>query len=349
LCKYWPVLIVISAPGPDNIGKRHNARSSEQPVLNSKRPANLLKANNRAWPSALSSLAMVLLLGLLPFSTGGCAADKGGSGQKIVVQGSDTMAQMVRAWAAAFGAAHPGSLVEMQTADTGAGIAQLIDGKINIAAASRDLTEAELALAHEKRVHLSRNMVAKDAVAIIVSAHNPVVDLTMDELKGIFGGSLSRWSQIKSLPAAGQDKPIVVIGREANSGTGEYLREHVLDNKTFGKHIKVLPSSEAVIAAVEKQTDAIGFVGMSQAEQAGNKVKVVTVRLNDSSPAAEKMTGGAPGGVGNDYPLTRPLYLYYDPAQDTNHFDNGAKSFVDFCKSDAGQKIARETGFMVIR
>ncbi|MBU6454227.1 MAG: PstS family phosphate ABC transporter substrate-binding protein [Cyanobacteria bacterium REEB67] len=348
MCKHWLVLIVISAPGADNIGKRHSARSSEQ-VLNSKRPANLLNEKIMSWPIALPALALALFVAAAALSTGGCSSDKGGTGQKIVVQGSDTMAQMVRAWSAAFGAAHPGCLVEMQTADTGAGIAQLIDGKINIAAASRDLTETELALAHEKRVHLSRNMVAKDAVAIVVSANNPIIDLTMDELKGIFSGGVNRWSQIKSLPAAGQDKPIVVIGREANSGTGEYLREHVLDNKPFGPHIKVLPSSEAVIAAVEKQKEAIGFVGMSQAEQAGDKVKVVTVRLNDSSPAAEKVTGGATGGVGNDYPLTRPLYLYYDPAQDTNHFGNGAKSFVDFCKSDAGQKIARGIGFMVIR
>ena len=273
--------------------------------------------------------------------TGGDAA----SSKKMVVQGSDTMAKMVRGWAGAFIKIYPEMTIDVQSADTGAGISNLIDGKINLAAASRELTAVEQELAHQKRVRLSRSMVAKDAVAIVVGPDNAIVALTMEELKGIFSGTLKRWSQIKSLPVAGQDRPIVVIGRETSSGTGDYLRAHILAGKPFGPHIKLMPSSDAVIAVIQKQNDAIGFVGMSQAQQAAQKVKVVQVKLNDASPAAEKGNSLS----GNDYPLTRPLYLYYAPMRDSTQFDGSAKRFVDFCMSADGQKIAQDMGFMVIR
>ena len=188
-------------------------------------------------------------------------------------------------------------------------------------------------------MHLRRTMVAKDAVAVIVGPKNPVSVLTIDELKGIFSGEMTKWAQIKSTPVPHGDTTIVVLGRELSSGTGDYLREHVLGGQPFGANVKLMPTSDAVIDAVEKQKEAIGFVGMPQAQKAGGKIKVVTLRLNASSPMEDqedRLTG-------NDYPLSRPLYLYCDEAS-----GEITKSFVAFCRSKDGQKIAQDMGFMTL-
>ncbi len=200
-----------------------------------------------------------------------CSASHNPGSNTLIVQGSDTMEKMVRAWSVAFMKAHPQAKITVQSGDTGIGIKDLIGGKINIAAASRELTADEDSKAHAGLVHLTRTMVAKDAVAIIVGPKNPVTTLTMTQLKGIFGGEIKKWSQIKSEPSTQDDSDILVLGREASSGTADYLREHILAGKEFGAAVKLMPSSESVIDSVEKQKEAVGFVGMSQAERARTK------------------------------------------------------------------------------
>jgi phosphate transport system substrate-binding protein len=293
------------------------------------------------------SIMLTLLVGGAVFVTG-CNGDHhaaavatfGSTGAKVLtVQGSDTMEKMVRAWSLAFMKVHPDVRVVVQSGDTGTGIKGLIDHKISLAAGSRELTADEDTSAHAKAVHLTRTMVAKDAVAVIVGPNNPITLLTMDELKGIFVGDITKWAQIKSSPAAQVESSIIVLGREASSGTGDFLREHVLGGKPFAAGVKLMPSSESVIDAVEKQNQAIGFVGMSQAEQAGKKVKVVTIKLNSASlnqPREDSLTG-------SDYPLSRPLYLYFDAAG-----DGLTQSFVEYCKSSDGQAIVKEMGFITL-
>ncbi len=288
---------------------------------------------------AFCLLVLALLLG--SFLLTSCAGGKGGSGGKtLTVQGSDTMEKMVRAWSAAYIKAHPDIQISVQTGDTGIGIKDLIDGKINVAAASRELSDEENGKAHGKAVHLSRTMVAKDAVAIIVGPNNPVSTMTMEQLKGVFSGEIKNWSQISGDAKSKSAGDILVLGRETSSGTASYLRDHVLEGKAFGAAVKLMPSSEAVIDAVEKQREAVGFVGMPQAEQAGSKVKVVSVRLNNASPKEAKEDTLS----GSDYPLERPLYLYANTGG-----GDLSRSFVDFCRSADGQAIVKEMGFITVK
>jgi phosphate transport system substrate-binding protein len=269
---------------------------------------------------------------------GAKGADDDG-GKRLTVQGSDTMDGMVRAWSAAFIKLHPEVHIVVQNGDTGSGIKDLIEAKVNLAAASREITADENTQAHASKVHLARSMVAKDAVALIVGPKNPVKSLTMDELKGIFSGTIAKWSQVKSKPAPAGDAAITVLGREASSGTGDYLREHVLGGKPFADTVKLMTSSQAVIDAVEKDAEAIGFVGMSQAERAGAKIKVLSIKLAASSPTDVSEEGL----TGKNYPLERPLYLY---SVETS--GDLTKSFVEFCKSADGQKIVQDMGFMTL-
>jgi len=282
--------------------------------------------------------ALFALAACANFSSG--IGDGADSHSHIVVQGSDTMEKMVRAWAKAFIKLHPEVKIEVRSGDTGSGIEQLISAKINLAAASRQLTADEHTQAHDKGVHLSRTMVAKDSVAIIVGPQNLLEAITIDELKGVFSGRITKWTELKNVPELKDKNEIVVLGREASSGTGDYLREHILGGQPFGPRVKLMASSESVIEAVEKQKEAIGFVGMSQAERAGSKIKVVKLLLDASSP---QNSGGA-SITGADYPLSRPLYLYCNVAG-----DRLTKTFVEFCQSDEGQKIVKDMGFVSVR
>ncbi|MBS2007682.1 MAG: PstS family phosphate ABC transporter substrate-binding protein [Cyanobacteria bacterium SZAS TMP-1] len=265
------------------------------------------------------------------------AADNGPSGNQLSVQGSDTMAKLVENWAADYQKAHPQSKITVQSGDTGSGIKALVARRINVAAASRELTPEENMQAHDAGVRLMRLMVARDAVAVIVSPANPVGSVTLDDLKAIYSGKLTNWSQLKGKAAAQANFPIVALGREITSGTGAFLREQVLHGEEFGSNVKLLSSTSDVVDTVEKQKGAVGFIGISQAEEAGKKVKVVTVRLNAAADddAKEDTINGV------DYPLSRPLYMYCDV-----NAGELTKSFIEFCKSAEGQKSVKKLGFL---
>ena len=286
----------------------------------------------------LALAALFFLVGCANSSKSSTAAvSNGPSGNQLTVQGSDTMAKLVQAWTLDYMKAHGQAQINVRSGDTGSGIRALIDRQINVAAASRELTEAESMLSHDKGVRLMRTMVARDAVAVIVSTANPIASLTLPDLKGIYAGTITNWNQIKGYPAKKVDAPIMVLGREISSGTGEFLREEVLNGQEYGANVKLLTSTSEVVDTVENNAGAIGFVGISQAESAGKKVKVVAVRLNaQANDDAKEDTV-----TGSDYPLSRPLYMYCDA--------NGGeltKSFVEYCKSAQGQVAVKKLGFL---
>jgi len=268
---------------------------------------------------------------------GSAGLSNGPSGTQLIVQGSDTMAKLVQAWSLDFMKSHKNAQIDVRSGDTGSGISALIDRRINVAAASRELTSAESMVAHDKGVRLLRTMVARDAVAVIVSPSNPVASLTLPDLKAIYAGTITKWSQIKGYPAGKGDKTIVVLGREISSGTGEFLREEVLNGQEYGSNVKLLDSTSEVVDTVETSPEAIGFVGISHAEAAGKKVKVVAVRLNAQADDDAKEDTI----MGSDYPLSRPLFLYCD-----SNSGELTKSFVEYCKSAEGQVAVKKLGFL---
>jgi len=288
---------------------------------------------------ALLALAAVFVMGACGNSSKSSTAPvtNGPGGNQLTVQGSDTMAKLVQAWTLEYMKAHAQAQINVRSGDTGSGIRALIDRQINVAAASRELTEAESMIAHDKGVRLMRTMVARDAVAVIVSAANPIPSITLPDLKSIYAGTTTKWNQIKGYPATKGDAPIMVLGREISSGTGEFLRENVLNGQEYGANVKLLTSTDEVVDMVENNVGAIGFVGISHAEAAGKKVKIVAVRLNaqaDDDAKEDTVTG-------SDYPLSRPLYMYCDA--------NGGeltKSFVEYCKSAQGQVAVKKLGFL---
>ncbi|MBZ0186618.1 MAG: PstS family phosphate ABC transporter substrate-binding protein, partial [Candidatus Obscuribacterales bacterium] len=211
---------------------------------------------------------------------------------------------------------------------------------------SRDLTEAEQVEKHNKGLHLKRHMVALDSIAVIVSPTNTLEEITLKQLRQVFSGQIENWSDL----VANKNEPIDVLMREKNSGTGRYFSEHVLnrqltpddalDKEEFCQESRVMTSNEAMISAVSASDRAIGFVGLNFALSASGKVKLLKVKLLDTSVAVMPTMKN----VADDYPLSRPLYLFADVDPKPT-----VKKFVDFCTADQGQKIARDHGYVTIK
>ena len=272
----------------------------------------------------------------------------------VSVEGSDTMKSLLDAWQKGFmdSTQIP---VSVTTADSGGGIQSLLDRTTDVAAASRGLTEKESKLSHERKIHLERKIVALDSIAIIVNKENPVDSLTYSELADLFNGKVDDWSSLSkdssSKNSASQtSQKVQVCVREPASGTSRYFREHVfsdlsVESKTsstdpFVDTAKVVLSHEDMIAAVSEDRNSIGFVGLGDALQAerDGKLKIVKLKLLPAAPPVMPTLEAAT----NDYPLSRPLYLFYD-----KNAKKSARQFIEFCTGPDGQEIAKKEGFAV--
>ena len=268
--------------------------------------------------------------------------------QQIKVLGSDTMEKLTADWVRMYMRGHQGEQILVRAGDTGAGIASLIAGDIDLAAESREMTEEERALAKSKGVRLRRVTVARDAVAIIVSPVNKLTRISLEDLRKVYLGQINTWQKLD--PSQNAADPIRAFGREASSGTSDYFQKHILQGDAYGGDVKLMPSSEAIIGGVMGNRLAIGFVGMAQAHQAHDKVKIL--KLNMSSTAANAAATTTVSAASNaetsdealssdEYPLSRPLLFYYDLSKEAK-----VKAFVDYCLSKDGQAAVSEMGFM---
>ncbi len=269
------------------------------------------------------------------------SGESAGDPNRIVVLGSDTMEELVRTWANGFMTTTPGIQVTVSSGDTGVGIKDLIEGKIDVASASRELSEDENKLAHVNKQHLTRVMVARDSIAIIVNPQNKLEEIGLDDLRRIYKGEIKTWDKL--VKGNKLSEPIRAFGREITSGTSTYFNEHIMTDAVFDPDVKLMPSSEAVIGGVFGNRLAIGFVGMSQAEKSAGKVKILKLALRTESPEQVAKDSSAGELSMNNYPLSRPLYLFYKTSQKER-----IQKFVDYAKSEAGRKAVHDMGFMPI-
>lgn len=269
----------------------------------------------------------------LAFTLTGCpaAGDRGSSFETLTVKGSDTMVHLVAAWAEAYGKRHPEAEVTVTGGGTGTGIAGLINGTTDVAMASRDMTAEEQALVEKGGARLERVVVGLDGIALVVHPDNPVRELTMDQLRQVFNGTLTRWSQL-----GGPDQPILVLSRESSSGTYGFFKEHVLKNDDFGPEVRLMASTSAIVHAAGQDAWSIGYVGLGYVKEGG--LAVVKVKTDAAAPAVTPSLETVKDGT---YPVARELLLYA-PARR----DGVTRAFVDFVRSPEGQAIVAENGYV---
>ncbi len=257
----------------------------------------------------------------------------------IQIKGSDTMVNLGQAWAEKYMEDNSTEFVAVTGGGSGTGFSSLISATCDIAMASRNIKGKEVTLAKQKGVNPFEIKVAMDGLAVIVSPKNPVSKLTIDELAGIFTGKITNWKEL-----GGEDKKIVILSREVNSGTHVYFKEHVLrkndpnSKEEFAPGALLMPSSQAIADEVANNSSAIGYYGMGYIS---TKQKPILVAKDEKAeyevPTIENVIKGK-------YPISRPLFLY------TNGEPQGlVKKFIDFCLSKQGQEIVLKTDFVPIK
>jgi phosphate transport system substrate-binding protein len=282
-------------------------------------------------PLAFFAVVAVLALGCArtddakPSGGSTPAAEK----SNLTVKGSDTMVILGQRWAEAYMKANPGTTVQVTGGGSGTGIAALINGSTDICQSSRPMKDKEKEDVQAKRnAPAVETKVALDALAVYVNDKSPLQEISLPALSKIYLGETKDWKDV-----GGKTHSIVLYGRENNSGTYGYFKEHVLSNKDFAASTQTLAGTSAVVNAVKGDEYGIGYGGIAYLEG----IKALKVKKDDTTPAIAPSLQTAQDG---SYPISRFLY-FYTAGQPTGTI----KKFVDWVKSDEGQKIITETGY----
>lgn len=255
----------------------------------------------------------------------GCASAPEPRTRELVVVGSDTMVELNRRLAEAFMRAHPGDTVRVEGGGSGIGIEALVAGRAEIAACSRPLASAEVAALYERFETLGvRFLVAQDALSVYVNQANPVRDLGLEQLRGIFSGSITDWAEV-----GGTNGEIVVVVRPPSSGTHRFFRDHVLLGAPYSARALSIPTTRGILSAVHDEPRAIGYGGLAYRRQG-----VVQISVAGVGPTRDNVRANA-------YPLAR--YLSYYTAKPPH---NLAQRFIDWSLGPQGQRVVAEVGYI---
>ncbi|MFA5113362.1 MAG: phosphate ABC transporter substrate-binding protein [Candidatus Margulisiibacteriota bacterium] len=261
------------------------------------------------------------------------------SQKALQIKGSDTMVNLAQAWAEQYMNIHPETAIAITGGGSGTGIAAIIANATDIAQCSRNIKEKEIKQAEHNGVHPVEWHVANDGVAIAVNPANPVNKLTIKQLSDIFTGRIKNWRQV-----GGQDKRIVALSRERNSGTHVFFLEHVVklgeknNPNEFDASVLMMPSSQAIIEEIASSPTAIGYIGLGYMTK---KEKALAIAKDGSSPYVLPTVKSV---IERRYPISRSLLFY------TNGVPSGeVKSFIDYVFSKAGQEIVLKMDFVPIK
>jgi phosphate transport system substrate-binding protein len=247
----------------------------------------------------------------------------------LTVKGSDTMVILGQRWAEAYMKKEAGSQIQVTGGGSGTGIAALINGTTDICEASRPMTDKEKADTQEKRgAPAVETKVALDALAVYVNQKSPVQEISIPALRKIYLGETKNWKEV-----GGPDHAIVLYGRENNSGTYGYFKEHVLEKKDFAPSVQTLAGTSAVVSAVKGDVFGIGYGGIAYLEG----IRALKVKKDDTSPAVAPSLQSAQDG---SYPISRFL-LFYTAGEPSGL----AKRFVDWVKGAEGQSVIEQVGY----
>ncbi len=257
----------------------------------------------------------------------------------ITNTGSDTMVNLALAWAEQYQQVHADVQISVTGGGSGTGINSLLSETTDIANASRSMKDEEKATAEENGFEPQEFVIARDAIAVIVNPGNPVKELTLEQVSKIYKCEFNNWSEL-----GGEDRPIVRLSRESNSGTHVYFLETVVrlgdkeDKSIFCPKTLLLPSSEGIISEVRDNPNAIGYDGLGYVT---DEVQVVGLAKEAGGPFVPPSEITANDGT---YPISRNLYMY------TRGAPTGViADYLNWIISAEGQSIVSELGFVPIK
>ncbi len=247
-------------------------------------------------------------------------ADLSGS---ISMVGSTSMEKLANALSEAFMEEYPDVTVTAEFVGSGAGIEAVTNGTADIGNSSRSLKD------EEKAAGVVENVVAIDGIAVCVDPANEVADLTKEQLTNIYNGTITNWKEV-----GGADEPIIVIGREAGSGTRGAFEE-LVDLKDACKYANELDSTGAVIAKVASTPGAIGYASLDALDDS-----VKALSLEGVEATAENIKAG-------NYFLSRPFVMA--TKGEISEQNDLVQAWFDFVLGDEGQQVASEVGLITVK
>ena len=249
------------------------------------------------------------------------------------VKGSDTLLPLTQELAEQYLKKEPDAEVIVTGGGSGVGIAALPENTTDIAMASRQIKFSEKMKFAELGLDAEEVVVAYDALAVVVNPSNPVERLTREQLEAIFRGKITNWKDV-----GGEDRKIVVYSRETSSGTYEFFKESVLENKNYMSSILSMPATGAIIQSVRQTKGAIGYIGLAYLNP---YVKPLAVSYDGGAHYAVPSVETAADG---SYPIVRPLYYYYDSRKEAQ-----VSPFISYVLSPEGQESVLEQGFIPVK
>ncbi len=269
------------------------------------------------------SLAATTAICLLAAVVTGCGLN--GKGESIngnlTLAGSTSMEKLCEAMSESFMANNPGVTVTVEYTGSGAGIESLSAKSVDIGNASRALKD------EEKAGGCMENIVAIDGIAVITDKNNSVSDITSENLARVYRGEITNWSEI-----GGEDQPIVVIGREAGSGTRDAFEE-LMEVEDECSYAQELDSTGAVLAKVASTPGAIGYVSLDVVDDT-----VIGVKIDGVEPTEEQILAGK-------YLLQRPFVMATNG--EISSQNEVVKAWFDYVYSDAGKEVIKKVGLII--
>ncbi len=267
----------------------------------------------------LGLVALVVLLLMLAACGGGGAVERG----EISVAGSTTVQPLAELFAEAFMSDHANVQIDVQGGGSSTGVKAAAEETVDVGMVSREVRASELV----EYPHISIFIVAYDGIAIAAHRDVPVNDLTMDQVRDIFAGNLTRWSEV-----GGPDEPIIAVSREEGSGTRSAFEELVMGDALIGEMAILQPSNGSVRTTVATTPNAVGYLSFGYLDDSTKPMAV-----NGAAPTPANVNNGS-------YPVVRPLNMLTSGAP-----EGLVKDWMDFIFSDAGQAIVAAEGFIPVR
>ncbi|MGO8838647.1 MAG: phosphate ABC transporter substrate-binding protein [Limisphaerales bacterium] len=289
--------------------------------------------NQRSGPATAGFLKNVGLI-LIGLAVAGCPsgqqtaqAPATAPAGKVTIRGSNTVGEeLAPRLIAEYKKDHPAADFDLLTKGTSYGMGALMGGFCDIAGASRLPLKEELEVAQFRNVELNDHVIGTYSVAVVVNAANPVGNLTREQVRDIFTGAIQNWKDV-----GGPDAPIHLFLRDPISGTYIGFKELTMENKPYASEQNLFTNYEAIVGAVAKDANGIGYSGFNLTHQPGVKA----VSIGGVEPTAEAVNQGK-------YPYARTLHLYTNKANERP----AVLDFIQFIQSPRGQEVMMQMGYV---
>jgi phosphate transport system substrate-binding protein len=249
----------------------------------------------------------------------------------VTIKGSDTLVILTQRWAEEFMKKNPAIKLQVTGGGSGTGLSALVNGTTDIATSSRPIKPAENdKLKAKYKEPATEIAVAKDGVTFYVNEKNPLTSLTAEQLKKIYMGDLTNWKEV-----GGADAPIALYSRENSSGTYVFVKDDLLGGGDYAATAQTLPGTAAVVNAVAKEKNGIGYGGAAY----GKGIKEIKIKVG-----AEEIAPTEANVKSGKYPLSRSLFFYLRAKP-----SGEAKTFIDYCLGKEGQEIVTKVGYFPLQ